>query len=1037
MLEQERQRLELDFNALIAYLEEQEDFLHQLQHQSEMIEQVPEIRGAQLRKVASPSDWDVQLYQGQESVVDLPFTFACAPPGLCTGSNVAVLALGSYLADFYATFWASSYFPAAAAFFVSRSEDLSVGVPAIGAFAGYEPISEQVYRSTTRVVQDALRSGAMPEVAPDAAEAGSHAHVAPKVQWLAVPGAPEKMVGVLAAGFPQGLWVRRGTSSADVFLASLLSRERLNAFKHRGRSSEGYAFWLAHKDQGVLMGVDAPPAPKSLGLSLTRQGLVWTGQDQRGIWTGTALVGYQSFVHKNWLLLAGGIMVMLWLLARGAWYTRWYRRNVLAPAEEAQRQIVESDAFNRTLVDTAPVGLCVLNRDTGAVVFINTIAQHWLALTDSSATSASLPQQLRQICSMDTRGVAQDVWHVAGKHLSLAYAPSVYREQRVMVCAFTDLTDRVQIEQELARAKQAADEASVAKSMFLSTMSHEIRTPLYGLQGTVELLTATALDARQRLYVGRIQEASQLLLQLISDILDMGKIEAGQLSLDVTSFSPLELVQNCVRSYAGMAQHKGLLLFSCVDPGIPALVQGDAVRIRQILSNLISNAIKFTDVGRVAVHVHVLQTDADQVQLRFEVYDTGIGIEKDNQAHLFQPFFMVEGSAHTGQGAGLGLSICERLASLMGASLHVRSEYQIGSCFTLDLPLKVDASTAQPEPHLAGCHLVVRTPHEPLSQNVAAWLRLWGAQADVADHAVMAASKDAAAWIDLFMPASNPPAQWTGLYLCLDPMSGSSSHPEIEGHSVLRIARGLEQLLLHAGPVSPEPLTQRQLGLKVLVAEDNPINQMTLRDQLEQLGCQVTLADDGEDALALWDMEPHDVVLTDVNMPRMNGYELARTLRAEGVQCPIVGITANAMLDEKQRCRDAGMDVCVVKPITLQGLAQLLRQFSPEAGRALSDIAPVTEAAAVQIPEKYRQLFLDTMQQDVSALSEALQHMQTDKVVYAVHRMSGALVDVGHMVLAQRLQRLEASLKVQGLTDSMQSEVADVLDTLHQLLTRV
>lgn len=1040
VLEQERSRLELDFNALIAYLQEQEDFLHQLQHQSEMVRRVPVAQAAELRKLPAPSGWDVQLYEGQESAVDLPFTFACAPSAACQGSNATVLSLGSYLANFYATYWASSYFPAAAVFFVSRTEDLSLGVPAIGAFAGYEPISVDVYRSTTRVVRDALQSGDVPVRAHDAARDALHAHVDPNVQWFAIPGAPEKMVGVLAAGFQEGLWSRQGTSPADVFLASLLSRERLNAFKHRGHSGDGYAFWLAHRDQGVLMGEGGPPVQHSLGLSLRMDGLVWKGQDARGDWTGSALVSYRSFFYKNWWLLAGGAMVMLWLVIGGIWYTRWYRRHVLAPAEEAQRQIMESDAFNRTLVETAPVGLCVLQRDTGAVVFINTIAQRWLDLAQSSAAGAGMGQQLKHICSMGAPGVSHGAWQVADKHLSLAYAPSVYREQRVMVCAFMDMTDRVQIEQELARAKQAADEASEAKSMFLSTMSHEIRTPLYGLQGTVELLTSTEMDARQRLYVGRIQEASQLLLQLISDILDMGKIEAGQLSLELTTFSPRELVQNCLRSYAGMAQRKGLLLFSCVDLDIPALVEGDAVRIRQILSNLVSNAIKFTDVGRVAVQVHAHQVEAGRVQMRFEVYDTGIGIEKEQQGHLFQPFFMVEGRAHTGQGAGLGLSICERLAKLMDASIHVRSEYQIGSCFTLELPLKVQAARALQQPNLKGCQVVVRTPHDALSRNLAAWLRFWGAEVEVAEDGkdALMAHQEAAAWIDLFMHRSSQPAQLTGLYLCLDPMQEPSSHPEIDGQSVLSIAQGLERLLLNVALVQQELLTQRQLGMKVLVAEDNPINQMTLRDQLEQLGCQVTLADDGEDALAMWDMEAHDVVLTDVNMPRMNGYELARTLRAEGVRSPIVGITANAMQDEKQRCRDAGMDVCVVKPITLDALAKLLQQFQGiHADGVTADVGQEPAGAKVQVPAKYRQLFLETMLQDVGTLSDALKQGQADKVVYAVHRMSGALVDVGHVVLAQRLQKLEESLKAHGLTDSAQSDVADVLEALHQLLSEV
>ncbi|MEB5964132.1 response regulator [Comamonas testosteroni] len=245
--------------------------------------------------------------------------------------------------------------------------------------------------------------------------------------------------------------------------------------------------------------------------------------------------------------------------------------------------------------------------------------------------------------------------------------------------------------------------------------------------------------------------------------------------------------------------------------------------------------------------------------------------------------------------------------------------------------------------------------------------------------------------------------------------------------------------------VPPVPVIPR-FSLRILVAEDNPINQTTILDQLERLGCQVTAAEDGEDALALWDVQPHDFVLTDVNMPLMNGYELARTLRSEGVTCPIIGITANAMLDEQQRCISAGMDTWLVKPIALDTLIRMLRLYAPqsEIGASESEASGRSAIARVhapegpvQVPDKYRELFLRTMHEDVLKLERSRQDRRVEEIMQTLHRISGALVDVNHFSLAQRMQKLESHLHFNSLNDDTETALNFVIGDLKNFLAEV
>ncbi|WP_373791870.1 hybrid sensor histidine kinase/response regulator [Delftia acidovorans] len=634
-----------------------------------------------------------------------------------------------------------------------------------------------------------------------------------------------------------------------------------------------------------------------------------------------------------------------------------------------------------------------------------------------------------------------------GRTLYVAYAPTRYLGQDVTLCVFADVSARAEIESNLERARIAADEANEAKSTFLATMSHEIRTPLYGALGTLELLGLTELTQLQRKYVDRIEASSSILLQIISDILDTSKIEADQLQLEKAPFNPRELVQNCTSSYAAMAQQNGLLLFSCVDAQVPESVLGDAVRIRQILGNLISNAIKFTEAGHVIVRLRSVPGTASQVRLVFEVCDTGVGIEKSLHGELFTPFYLVKNSSRTARGAGLGLSICWSLARMMSSSIEVWSEPGLGSRFWFELGLETVAQEEEQEeaPALQGARIAVRTPHPELTDNICAWLQRWGGQARAAGAAPVAAHDDELL-LDVLLPADSPAPGWMGPHLNLS----SPDNRGIDGHNVLSIGLGIAQVLggaqRSAGSGSDLPL----FDLRVLVAEDNPVNQVTLRGQLESLGCEVTVADDGEEALALWDISPHDLVLTDVNMPYLNGYELAERLRAEGVACPIVGVTANAMLDEENRCLDAGMNAWLVKPIPLRTLVRTLEKFAPKKrlrpapAQADTPVGDTPQPAALSEPnvlQTHRQVFVQCMNDDIAMLARGLEEHRPDLAAQALHRMRGALLLARMQELAARTQSLEDQLpngtREPGLQAALSVLLADLLADLRAMMAQL
>ena len=661
-------------------------------------------------------------------------------------------------------------------------------------------------------------------------------------------------------------------------------------------------------------------------------------------WQLVYSIDSRSMMLALWPQLLGALLFCLISLSLVWLLILRLEQRFITPTLHRMKALVESELFSRDVIQTAPVALCVLRRSDGNVVLENTLCKQWLG---QSGEREALRATWIQRAFNRAEPELTDYFETSdGRHMHLSCAPSRYKNEDVLLCAFSDISTRTQIENSLLEARQIAEAANEAKTLFLATMSHEIRTPLHGVLGTLELLGRTQLDPQQKDYLQAIEGSSASLLQLISDVLDVSKIEAGQLALELSEFSVVELAQEVIKAYTAIAQRKRIKLYTCCYPNLPDRVIGDVARIRQVLNNLLSNAVKFTDSGQVILRLSLQSREGERASLLWQVSDTGKGIPQAAQPFIFDPFYQTVGSTHGVASTGLGLPICLRLTQLMNGSIRMVSEVGLGSSFSLTLPLEIpntsDLSATLPRLLAETVHVV--SPVRELMETVSGWLRKWGASPLSGRPASF--DNDTGAILLELHPGSFEQRlvpDWPGPTVLAT--GDGNQQPEIIGGSWkvnLNHLKAIHQAVSEAQGVrvfKPQlPNTQKQLRklrLNILVAEDNVINQLILREQLEELGCTVELASNGVEALSIWNDATFDLLLTDVNMPKLNGYELTRFLRSQGCVAPIIGATANAMLGEEELCLAAGMNQCLVKPFSLRALFNCLLPYEKETHEAM------------------------------------------------------------------------------------------------------
>ena len=1037
VVEQERDKFYFHFGRLVGDIREHEAFLVRIAQQSDESAQAPDREVIPVEPQLIDRGPEREIYEGREFSFAMPFTLVrpAIPMSAVTQESFS---FGVKLANFYSSFWSLSPYPSPQMFLLDVQGTTSIAVPALGTLAdGTNFASPETYWPFLERIRTLLATST--ELSPDR-----------RVRWVSfdhnVDQSGHELMGYIATGLPAGM-MKQDKPNVRPAVVTLLDIQLINDFERILDRPLYDQLELIAPDGSVLTNAIDEVSSFHDGLNLLGNGIVFkVGGDSYGGWSGLYLLSYESFFrYAKWQLL-GVVGLILGSLAGGWVAIRWYAMRVVAPARLAHHKLVESDEFSRAVIQTAPVALCVLRPETHEVVMQNHLADAWLGSSEAIS-------QLSRGWSLDEEGGClggESVLEVSGRILHASFTLAPYRGQNAVLCAFNDITAHKQAQQILAEAKLSADAASEAKSVFLATMSHEIRTPLYGVLGTLELLGLTELSPQQRDYLDTVQRSSAVLLQLISDILDVSKIEAGQMALEDVELNPLELAEEVVSGYAALAHSKQLRLYACIESDVPGIVRGDAVRIRQILNNLVSNALKFTDVGRVVLRLKFLPGEsANSGTLQWQVTDTGIGVSQDRQQRLFEPFYQAHSQEHTVSGTGLGLSISWRLSELMGGSLRVVSEVGLGSSFTFSLPLAV-VSRSQPlreRVTLAAANIYVRSPIKELAQSLQSWIEHWGGTAMLLDASSGLVPADGVL-LDLFSADEFDP-QWRCGYVSALPEASGQPQISARGWSVslYRLA-GIAQALhlaLQGESSGKVPVLDQErlnkLGLRVLVAEDNPINQVLLREQLEELGCQVTLAGNGRDALQSWRPGVFDVLITDVNMPLMNGYELAQELRRVDSSIPIIGVTANALKEEGERCIAVGMNAWLVKPISLRTLYDNLLKAC--AGIVMQPLPPEQlmshkkeEGDVIQVSEKMRDLFVRTMREDIQEVWRALQCNDMVTARQQVHRLRGALAVVQAQALSDACGEVEDALIEQSGSE-LHAAVGALMNRVESALERL
>jgi signal transduction histidine kinase/DNA-binding response OmpR family regulator len=658
-----------------------------------------------------------------------------------------------------------------------------------------------------------------------------------------------------------------------------------------------------------------------------------------------------------------------------------------------------------------------------------------------------------------------------------------YDELGMLTDGFNDMLNQVRLrDRELNAARESAEEASSAKSQFLANMSHEIRTPMNGVLGMTELLMGTDLTQQQQKFCSTVHRSGKALLHVINDILDFSRVEAGKLELETVDFNMRETVEEVMELLAENAHRKEIELLFEIDVDTPESVAGDPGRLRQILTNLVGNALKFTEKGEVFVRLGVLEDNDEGLKLRFEVRDTGIGMTDEACSRIFESFTQADGSTtrHYG-GSGLGLAISKRLSEMMGGEIGVESDLGKGSTFWFSVVLqkRTDVTTSRrTREHLRDLRILIVDDNETncqiLEHQAAAWsMRHATAMGGKQALSMLQTASDQGdpfdlAILDMHMPgmdgmtlarAIKGDRVYANLPLVMLTSVGGFGDASIARSSGIShyLQKPVRQSDLYNALVNTVDIVSVQTvkqtpqesqtlfpGVRVLLAEDNPVNQEVAISMLEILGCSYELAENGRQVLAILDNSHFNLVLMDCQMPGMDGFEAAAEIRRQeqeeqGVHIPIIAVTANAMEGDREQCIAVGMDDYLSKPFSQLQLAEVLRRWcedkpsaevdQPIAGEgqpgdagqqkdedrdepainqaALDNIRQLQRPGNPDLLQKIVTIYMNDSPGLLNSLRKAIDQSDAELVRMHAHRFKSGSANLGALRLAELCRQLE------------------------------